>query len=178
MSASPLAHMEWQSNVVAGTPVRLLAPTGDCLGAVVVLTDPDWPAESDLAPLGRLLHTSRLAAVMPDVRCMWLDRPDPAIPGSSSPLAFLAETLLPWMTTTWPAAPRVAALGVGFGGQGALQLAYRYPQLVPIAATVTPAIDFHRRRSDFTRSTGRRTSGSAARGATGDSTVANAWRAN
>src|SRR5690606_6307884 len=74
----------------------------------------------------------------------WIDCPESTVPEAASPLQFVAERLVPWVAERWPGQTRVAALGVGFGGQGALQLAYRFPHLFPIAAGVTPAIDFHR----------------------------------
>jgi hypothetical protein len=71
------------------------------------------------------------------------------------------------------------------GGQGALRLAYRHPNLFPVASAISPAIDFHKRYNEgdetipqmypdpkppartprsctSTRSTGRGTSSSAA----------------
>ncbi|MGI9458246.1 MAG: alpha/beta hydrolase-fold protein [Aeoliella sp.] len=39
--------------------------------------------------------------------------------------------------------PRVALLGISMGGQGALRLAYKYPDTFPVAAGISSAIDFH-----------------------------------
>ncbi len=39
--------------------------------------------------------------------------------------------------------PRIAALGMGMGGQGALMLAYRQPRRIPVVAAISPAVDFH-----------------------------------
>ena len=64
---------------------------------------------------------------------------DPAI----SPVQYLRESVLPWMSEHCQTAPpMVALLGVGMGGQGALKLAYRFPEQFPIVAAVAPAIDF------------------------------------
>src|SRR5437660_9954708 len=41
--------------------------------------------------------------------------------------------------------PRIGLLGTSMGGQGALRLAYKYPRLLPVAAAISPAIDFHKR---------------------------------
>src|SRR6185503_19008898 len=34
------------------------------------------------------------------------------------------------------------------GGQGALRLAYKYPNVFPVAAAISPAIDFHKRYNE------------------------------
>ena len=34
-------------------------------------------------------------------------------------------------------------VGAGMGGQGVLRIAYRHPELFPVAGAVAPAIDFH-----------------------------------
>lgn len=134
----------WTREDVAGVPIRFVAPGPDAIGMVVILPDFDWPHDSALAGLRHQLVASKLCAVLPDVRSWWIDRPDPVIRSSPSPLAFVAQQLAPWIATKWGGENRLATLGVGFGGQGALQLAYRFPLLFPIAAAVSPAIDFHR----------------------------------
>lgn len=40
--------------------------------------------------------------------------------------------------------PRLALFGTSMGGQGALRLAYKYPDTFPVVAGVSPAIDFQR----------------------------------
>ncbi|MFM7922870.1 MAG: alpha/beta hydrolase-fold protein, partial [Planctomycetaceae bacterium] len=39
--------------------------------------------------------------------------------------------------------PRIALLGVSMGGQGVLQLAYRYALKFPVVSAISPAVDFH-----------------------------------
>lgn len=134
----------WPRDVIAGTAVQCLPPQHGDLGLVLILPDADWPTSAALTVLTNELQACRLSAVMPEARTWWVDRPDPASPESLSPLRSLGESLVPAIMARWPAISRVAAFGVGIGGQGALQLAYRVPQLVPIAAAVSPTIDFHR----------------------------------
>ena len=40
---------------------------------------------------------------------------------------------------------RVGLLGIGMGGQGALRIAYKHPELFPVVAAVAPAIDYQQR---------------------------------
>jgi len=44
--------------------------------------------------------------------------------------------------------PQIALLGTSMGGQGALRFAYKYPNLFPIVAAISPAIDFHKRYNE------------------------------
>ncbi len=39
--------------------------------------------------------------------------------------------------------PRIGLLGTSMGGQGALRMAYKYPDQFPVAAAISPAIDYH-----------------------------------
>jgi S-formylglutathione hydrolase FrmB len=44
--------------------------------------------------------------------------------------------------------PQIGLLGTSMGGQGALRLAYRHPKVFPVAAAISPAIDFHKRYNE------------------------------
>lgn len=44
--------------------------------------------------------------------------------------------------------PRIALLGTSMGGQGALRLAYKHPNIFPTVAAISPAIDFHKRYNE------------------------------
>lgn len=77
-------------------------------------------------------------------RSWWGDRICTEFDPRITPQVFLRESLLPWFATAWGIEPpRIALLGVSMGGQGALKLAYRAPDLFPIVAALAPAIDFH-----------------------------------
>src|SRR5689334_5443831 len=124
MTEMPIDESAWERDRIADVPLQFLAPRRDVKGIVVVLPDPDWPDPAAWLTLGRLIRTFDLGAVAPDVRSWWIDRPDPALKPARSPLSFVFAELVPWIRSRWPEDVRLAALGVGFGGQGALQLAY------------------------------------------------------
>lgn len=42
-------------------------------------------------------------------------------------------------------APRVGLLGIGMGGQGALRIAYKHPDIFGVVAAIAPAIDYQQR---------------------------------
>ena len=44
--------------------------------------------------------------------------------------------------------PRIGLLGTSMGGQGALRLAYKHPNIFPVVAAISPAIDFHKRYNE------------------------------
>ena len=51
---------------------------------------------------------------------------------------------MPLFRQRWNLTPRALAVaGVGMGGQGALRLALRHPDVFPIVAALAPSIDFH-----------------------------------
>ncbi len=76
-------------------------------------------------------------------RAWWLDRVLPEFDATRSPMGYLRESLLPWMEARWGTKPPAIGLcGNSMGGQGVLQLAYRYPRQFPVVAAICPAIDF------------------------------------
>jgi pimeloyl-ACP methyl ester carboxylesterase len=93
------------------------------------------------APLERL----GLACICPHgERSWWGDRVCREFDPHVSPVGYLRESVLPWIQENLQTAPpAIAVLGVSMGGQGALRLAYRFPEQFPIVAAVAPAIDFH-----------------------------------
>jgi S-formylglutathione hydrolase FrmB len=53
---------------------------------------------------------------------------------------------MPYVAQRWGARPpQVALLGISMGGQGALRMAYKYPDVFPTVAAISPAIDFQKR---------------------------------
>jgi pimeloyl-ACP methyl ester carboxylesterase len=82
-------------------------------------------------------------------RSWWTDRIcaefDPAVSAERHVL----DRVLPWLAEHWNVAPpRIALLGTSMGGQGALRLAYKHPKKFPIAAAISPAIDYHLRMEE------------------------------
>src|SRR5262245_51581121 len=84
-----------------------------------------------------------LACVCPHgKRSWWGDRICREFDSRITPVAFLRESLIPWMEANLQAAPLATALlGVSMGGQGALRLAYRFPQEFPVVVALAPIID-------------------------------------
>ena len=56
---------------------------------------------------------------------------------------YVIRSVLPYLAERWQAGPpRIALLGRGMGGQGALRLAFKYAAKLPIMAAISPAIDY------------------------------------
>ena len=91
-----------------------------------------------------------LAVVCPHTqRSWWTDKIclefDPRI----SAQRHVLENVLPFIETELSAKPpQIGLLGTSMGGQGALRLAYKFPQLFPVVAAISPAIDFQLRYNE------------------------------
>ena len=76
----------------------------------------------------------------------WTDHIWPEFDGTISAEAYVLQRVVPYVAEAWGARPpQLALLGVSMGGQGALRMAYRHPNVFPTVAAISPAIDFQRR---------------------------------
>ncbi|MBI3865156.1 MAG: esterase [Planctomycetia bacterium] len=76
-------------------------------------------------------------------RSWWGDRLCREFDPHITPVAYLRKQVLPWLAEHWGVSPPgIGLLGVSMGGQGALRLAYRYPDEFPVVAALAPAVDF------------------------------------
>jgi S-formylglutathione hydrolase FrmB len=76
----------------------------------------------------------------------WTDRIWPEFDAEISTEAYVLKYVLPYIAEQWNASPpRLALLGISMGGQGALRMAYKHPNVFPTVAAICPAIDFQKR---------------------------------
>jgi pimeloyl-ACP methyl ester carboxylesterase len=74
----------------------------------------------------------------------WLDRVWPAFDPQLNAERWLIEQAVPFMQARWQLAPgRLAVLGLGMGGQGALRLALRHSELFQTVVGIDAIQDFH-----------------------------------
>jgi S-formylglutathione hydrolase FrmB len=79
-------------------------------------------------------------------RSWWTDRIWPEFDETVSAEAYVLNHVLPFVADPWNSRPpQLALLGVSMGGQGALRMAYKYPNIFPTVAAISPAIDFQKR---------------------------------
>jgi S-formylglutathione hydrolase FrmB len=76
----------------------------------------------------------------------WTNRIWPEFDTQISAEAYVLKHIVPYVAERWDARPPgLALLGVSMGGQGALRMAYKYPNVFPTVAAISPAIDFQKR---------------------------------
>ncbi len=76
----------------------------------------------------------------------WVDRISPRFDPKISGEEYVLEKVLPFLAESCRCKPpRIALLGVSMGGQGALRLAYKYPNTFPVVAALYPSIDFQKK---------------------------------
>src|SRR5262245_41596291 len=79
-------------------------------------------------------------------RRWWTDRIWPEFDAAISTEAYVIKHVLPLVADRWNARPpQLALLGISMGGQGALRLAYKQPNIFPTVAAISPAVDFQKR---------------------------------
>jgi S-formylglutathione hydrolase FrmB len=76
----------------------------------------------------------------------WTDRPWSGFDPKLTVERYLLDRIVPFIAEQWNARPpQIALLGVSMGGQGALRLAYKHPNIFPTVAAISPAVDFQKR---------------------------------
>ncbi len=59
------------------------------------------------------------------------------------------KNVVPYIEQRWGSKPtQFALLGTSMGGQGALRFSYKYPNIFPVVAAISPAIDHQRRMQE------------------------------
>ncbi len=82
-------------------------------------------------------------------RSWWTDRICDEFDERISAQAHVLGNVVPYLAQRWQAVPpRIALLGTSMGGQGALRLAFKFPDRFPIVAAIAPAIDYQIRFDD------------------------------
>ena len=145
----------WSTTEVEGHRVDLFDPrknTGSAdhgdqsapAGCVLFLHGHGRIMLNDNPTFSKLLLDHNLVAVCPDgQRSWWLDHVCPEFSTDVTPQQWLLDQLVPFIEQRWKIeTPHIALLGISMGGQGALQLSYRYAAKFPVVAAISPAIDF------------------------------------
>jgi hypothetical protein len=138
----------WTRRQSAAGAIDFFIPTAEsppsC--ALLHLRDPEGPDPAENSVLTAALERHRLRVYSPAFNgCWWLDRLCDVFPGRSSPLEWLRTTAAAEIRELWNVPGRgIGLLGTGVGGNGVLQLAYRFPKEFPVVAAIAPAVDFHK----------------------------------
>ncbi|HTU91639.1 MAG TPA: alpha/beta hydrolase-fold protein [Gemmataceae bacterium] len=77
-------------------------------------------------------------------RSWWGDRVCAEFDPQMTAERHLLQSVVPFFGERWGIAPRgIGLTGISMGGQGALRLAFKHPELFPVVAAIAPAIDYH-----------------------------------
>ncbi len=144
--------MSWNLETVAGHPCEIYRPPQrHPQGYAVIYLHGvhEQPLAEQLAYAEQFARHGLLVVGPRTKRSWWTDRIcrefDPEVTAEQH----LLQRILPYLAAEFDVAPpRIALLGTSMGGQGALRLAYKYPDRFPVVAALSPAIDFHRRLDD------------------------------
>jgi esterase/lipase superfamily enzyme len=137
----------WTTHSLAGKAVEAYGPAGaDGLRyGVLYLHDGGLTTLREIPAFTRVFDELHLACVCPHGQFSWWgDRICRAFDDAVSPEQFLLGSVLPFFHERWSIGERaVALLGVSMGGQGALRLAFKYPERFPVVAGISSSIDYH-----------------------------------
>ena len=99
----------------------------------------------DNSAFTRLFEELRLACVCPHGQCSWwADRICAEFDAYVTPERYLLQSVLPFFAQRWGLPSRsLGLLGISMGGQGALRLAFKHPELFPVVAALAPAVEYH-----------------------------------
>ena len=142
----PPPRSSWLVAEVGSHTCEIHTPSDPLPGQAVVYlhgVQEEWLQEMPV--LRDSLEAARLPVIAPRAgRSWWLDRIVPAFDTTFSPERYVLDHVVPEIARRCGVSPPgIALVGTGMGGQGALRLAYRHPNIFPVTAAISPAIDFH-----------------------------------
>jgi pimeloyl-ACP methyl ester carboxylesterase len=135
----------WSQALVAGKAADIYEPPGRPRFGLLYLHGAGLETLCDNPVYTALFAELYLAGVCPHGgRCWWADRLCPEFDPAVTPERYLLDRVVPFLQERWGLAPPcLGVLGIGMGGQGALRLAFKYPQVFPAAAGIASALDYH-----------------------------------
>jgi S-formylglutathione hydrolase FrmB len=139
----------WQLTTVGGHPCEVYEPPrGNEHGyALLYLHGVHLNSLRDQAPFIEQFDRHGLPVVCPQTkRSWWTDRICEEFDKSISAEQQVLKNVLPYFAERFGARPpQIGLFGTSMGGQGALRISYKHPQLFPVVAAISPAIDFQQR---------------------------------
>lgn len=142
----PPPRDHWSLIEVAGHPCEVHTPPEPAPGrAFVYLHGVRERWLQEMPALRDLIEEARIPVLAPrSGRSWWVDRIVPSFDTRITPERYVVDAIRGEVARRFGVEPPgIALLGTSMGGQGALRLSYRHPNLFPVAAAIAPAIDFH-----------------------------------
>ena len=99
----------------------------------------------DQPTLMRFFDELKLVCVCPHGKLSWwADRLCAPFDPQMTPERYLLQSVVPFFAERWGIVPRgIGLTGISMGGQGALRLAFKHPELFPVVAAIASAIEYH-----------------------------------
>jgi enterochelin esterase-like enzyme len=139
--------MPWTTVDIGGKSADVFEPSraGRPQSGVLHLHGIGLETLSDRPVFTRWLEELQLACVCPHgQRSWWTDRICSEFDSRITPERYLLEQVVPFFHERWDLGPRAIGLqGISMGGQGALRLAFKHPDIFPVVAAISAAIDYH-----------------------------------
>jgi S-formylglutathione hydrolase FrmB len=142
----PPPRDHWFSIEVAGHPCEVHAPPDPAPGrAFIYLHGVRERWLQEMPVLRDLIEEAGIPVLAPrSGRSWWVDHIVPSFDRRITPERYVVDVIRAEVASRFGVEPPgIALLGTSMGGQGALRLSYRHPNLFPVAAAIAPAIDFH-----------------------------------
>ena len=144
-----MASGTWTEELVGGHPCDVFIPAQRHKHGYVALYlhGVHLNRLNDKRPFVEQFERHGLVVVSPHTkRSWWTDRICTEFDCNISAQRHVLENVLPFIQQRFEVAPpRIGLFGTSMGGQGALRLAYKFPDQFPVVVAIAPAIDFHKR---------------------------------
>lgn len=135
----------WRRIDIAGKAADIFTPTVKPRFGALFLHGAGLETLVDRPAFTDVLDKLGFACICPHgMRSWWTDRVCAEFDERRTAEGYLLNDVAPFFARHWglPIGPR-AVLGISMGGQGALRLAFRHPELFPAAAGIASALDYH-----------------------------------
>lgn len=134
----------WSEVRLAGKTVEVFDPAATPRFGLLFLHPLGLETLRDRPAFTSILEQRNLACLCPHgQRSWWVDRVCPEFDPVLTPEKHLLQNVLPYFQERWQLAPRsLGIFGISMGGQGALRLAFRRPDLFSVCAGIASALDF------------------------------------
>ncbi len=137
----------WTCHTISGKSAEIydLPASAKPRFGVLFLHDAGSNTLVDKPAFTRLFDELKLVCVCPHGQLSWwADRVCTEFDPQVTPERYLLQSIVPFFGQRWSLAPRaIGLLGISMGGQGALRLAFKHPDLFPVVAAISPAIEYH-----------------------------------
>lgn len=135
----------WHHRDIDGKPAAVFEPNQPPRHGLIFLHNAKGQPLSVSSRYTRLLDQHSIACVCPyGGMTWWADRIVPEFDIARSAAHYVVEVVAPFVAQKWQFGPRgIGLFGISMGGQGALRMAFQYPDRFPVVAAVAPAVDYH-----------------------------------